>query len=146
MLVLSLLMILMQFPLLSRSGLLKKLIAESSDGSSCVLQLHDIPGGAITFELIAKFCYGIKMEVTALSVVSLRCSAEYLQMTESYGEGNLVGLAESFLNEVFSNWPDSIKALETCEEVLPFAEELHIVSRCIDSLAMKACSDPDLSN
>ncbi|XP_057431085.1 BTB/POZ domain-containing protein At5g03250-like isoform X2 [Lotus japonicus] len=130
----------------TRSGLLKKLIAECSDGSSCVLQLHDIPGGSITFELIAKFCYGIKIEVTALNVVPLRCSAEYLQMTESYSEGNLIRLTESFLNEVFSNWPDSIKVLETCEKVLPFAEDLRIVSRCIDSVAMKACSDPELLN
>ena len=138
----------MQFPLLSRSGLLKKLIAEfsSKDGSSCVLQLHDIPGGAKTFELIAKFCYGVKIDVTALNVVSLRCAAEYLEMTENYGEGNLVSQTEAFLNEVYSNWPDSIKALETCEEVQTFAEDLHIISRCIDSLAMKACSDPSLFN
>ncbi|XP_058748800.1 BTB/POZ domain-containing protein At5g03250-like [Vicia villosa] len=67
-------------------------------------------------------------------------------MTENYGENNLIGYTESFLNEVFSNWPDSIKALETCEEVQNFAEDLHIVSRCIDSLAMKACSDPELLN
>ncbi|XP_020237031.1 BTB/POZ domain-containing protein At5g03250-like [Cajanus cajan] len=135
-----------KFPLLSRSGLLKKLIAESSneDGSSCVLQLHDVPGGAITFENITRFCYGVKIDITSLNVVSLRCAAEYLQMTENYGEGNLVAQTEAFLNEVFSNWPDSIKALETCEEVQPFAEDLHIVSRCIDSLAMKACSDPSL--
>ncbi|KAG4971304.1 hypothetical protein GLYMA_13G221200v4 [Glycine max] len=135
-----------KFPLLSRSGLLKKLIAESSkeDGSSCVLQLHDVPGGAKTFKDITRFCYGVKLEITSLNVVSLRCAAEYLQMTENYGEGNLVAQTEAFLNEIFSNWPDSIKALETCEEVQPFAEDLHIVSRCIDSLAMKACSDPNL--
>ncbi|QCD76952.1 hypothetical protein DEO72_LG1g574 [Vigna unguiculata] len=135
-----------KFPLLSRSGLLKKLIAESSneDGSSCVLQLHDVPGGAKTFEDITSFCYGVKIEITSLNVVSLRCAAEYLQMTEEYGEGNLVAQTETFLNEIFSNWPDSIKALETCEEVQPFAEDLHVVSRCIDSLAMKACSDPNL--
>lgn len=138
----------MQFPLLSRSGLLKKLIAESTseDGSSSILQLHDVPGGAKTFELITKFCYGAKLEITALNVVSLRCAAEHLQMTENYGADNLIGYTESFLNEVFSNWPDSIKALETCEEVQNFAEDLHIFSRCIDSLAMKACSDPDLFN
>ncbi|XP_057979634.1 BTB/POZ domain-containing protein At5g03250-like isoform X2 [Malania oleifera] len=65
-------------------------------------------------------------------------------MNEDYGEGNLVIQTENFLNEVFGNWTDSIKALETCEEVLPQAEELHIVSRCINSLAIKACADPSL--
>ncbi|KAK7245624.1 hypothetical protein RIF29_40472 [Crotalaria pallida] len=137
-----------KFPMLSRSGLLKKLIAESSneDGSNCVVQLHDIPGGAKTFKLISRFCYGVKIEVTALDVVGLRCAAEYLQMTENYGDGNLIAQTEAFLNEVFSNWSDSIKALETCEQVQTFAEDLHIVSRCIDSLAMKVCSDPNLFN
>lgn len=86
------------------------------------------------------------MELTTLNVVSLRCAAEYLRMTEDYGEGNLIAQTEAFLNEVFSSWTDSIKALETCEEVLPCAEEIHIVSRCIDSLAMKACADPNIFN
>ncbi|XP_042490477.1 BTB/POZ domain-containing protein At5g03250 [Macadamia integrifolia] len=135
-----------KFPLLSRSGVLEKLIAEASNnnGQSCILQLHDIPGGAKVFELIAKFCYGIKMELTSLNLVSLRCAAEHLQMTEDYGEGNLIFQTETFLNEIFGNWADSIKVLDMCEEVLEYAEELHIVSRCIDSLAMKACADPSL--
>lgn len=94
--------------------------------------------------LVAKFCYGVKIELTAVNVVGLRCAAEHLQMTEDYGEGNLITHTENFLNEVFGNWTDSIRALETCQEVLPHAEELHIVSRCINSLAMKASADPSL--
>ncbi|XP_016470393.1 BTB/POZ domain-containing protein At5g03250-like [Nicotiana tabacum] len=137
-----------KFPLISRSGLLAKLIKESSndDGSVCVLQLSDIPGGAKAFELVAKFCYGVKIELTPLNIVSLRCASEYLQMTEETGDGNLITQTEVFLNDVFGNWTDTIKALETCEEVLPHAEELHIVSRCINSLAMKACTDTKLFN
>lgn len=136
----------MQFPLLNRSGLLQKMISEfqSEDGKGCILQLHDIPGGAKSFELIAKFCYDVKIELTALNVVSLRCAAEYLRMTEDYVGGNLIVHTENFLNEVFGNWKDSIRALEACEEVLSQAEELHIVTRCINSLAMKACADPSL--
>ncbi|XP_070030180.1 BTB/POZ domain-containing protein At5g03250-like isoform X2 [Nicotiana sylvestris] len=84
------------------------------------------------------------MELTARNVVSLRCAAEYLQMNEDYGEGNLIAQTESFLIEVFGFWTDTFKALETCEDVLPWAEELHIVSRCIDSLSTKACADPTL--
>ncbi|KAJ8533848.1 hypothetical protein K7X08_007172 [Anisodus acutangulus] len=137
-----------KFPLISRSGLQAKLIKEScnDDGSVCVLQLSDVPGGAKTFELVAKFCYGVKIELTPLNVVSLRCASEYLQMTDEYGDGNLISQTEAFLNDVFGNWTDTIKALETCEEVLPHAEELHIVSRCINSLAMKACTDTKLFN
>lgn len=138
----------LQFPLISRSRLLEKLLEDISgeEGTPRTLKLDDIPGGAKAFELITKFCYGVKIDLTALNVVSLRCAAEYLKMTEEYGEGNLIGQTEAFLDEVFSKWKDSLKALETCEEVLPYAEELHIVSRCIDSLAMKACADPNLFN
>ncbi|CAL0299542.1 unnamed protein product [Lupinus luteus] len=137
-----------KFPLLCRSGLLKKLIADSSneDGSSSVLELHDVPGGDKTFNLVTRFCYGVKIEVTASNVVSLRCASEYLQMNENYGEGNLVSQTESFLIEVLSNWSDTIKALQTCEEVKNISEEIHIVPRCIDSLAMKVCSGPNMFN
>ncbi|KAJ6901861.1 BTB/POZ domain-containing protein [Populus alba x Populus x berolinensis] len=135
-----------KFPLLSRSEVLENLIGEhsSEDEKRCVLQLHGVPGGAKTFLLAAKFCYGIKMELNASNVVSLRCAAEYLGMSEDYGEENLITQTENFLNEVFGSWTDSLKALETCEEVPLLAEELHIVSRCINSLAMKACADPSL--
>ncbi|XP_050226969.1 BTB/POZ domain-containing protein At5g03250 [Mercurialis annua] len=137
-----------KFPLLSRSGLLEKLIEElpEIDGSARSLNLDDMPGGAKAFEFISKFCYGVKVELTALNIVSVRCAAEYLRMTEEYGEGNLIMQSETFLNEVFGIWEESLKALETCEEVLIYAEQLHIVSRCIDSLAIKACVDPIVFN
>ncbi|KAL0402278.1 UNVERIFIED_CONTAM: BTB/POZ domain-containing protein [Sesamum latifolium] len=141
-----------KFPLSSRSQLLEKLVQEfsasqeSEEETKCVLSLHDLPGGATSLLLIAKFCYGVKFELTAAEVVSLRCAAEYLQMSEDYGEGNLISVTERFLDNVLRNWVDTIKALETCEAVLPLSEELHIISRCIDSLATKACADLTLSS
>ncbi|KAL0303171.1 UNVERIFIED_CONTAM: BTB/POZ domain-containing protein [Sesamum radiatum] len=141
-----------KFPLSSRSQLLEKLVQEfsasqeSEEETKCVFSLRDLPGGATSLLLIAKFCYGVKFELTAAEVVSLRCAAEYLQMTEDYGEGNLISVTERFLDNVLRSWVDTIKALETCEAVLPLSEELHIISRCIDSLATKACADPTLSS
>lgn len=137
----------MQFPLLSRSGVLERLIAGTTDGGEdgSVVWLPDIPGGAKAFELVAKFCYGVKLELIAANVVYLRCAAEHLQMTEDYGEGNLISQTEVFLNQVVLNsWKDSIKALQTCEDVLPHAEDLHIVKRCVESLSVKALTDPNL--
>ncbi|KAE8692486.1 BTB/POZ domain-containing protein [Hibiscus syriacus] len=69
--------------------------------------------GAIAFELISKFCYGVRIELTAQNVASIRCAAEYL-----------------LLNHV----------KKSCRMPRSF----HIVSRCIDSLATKACADPSL--
>lgn len=137
----------MQFPLLSKSGLLERLIREKIDKGedSCLIDLSDIPGGAKAFELAARFCYGVKFEMTSSNVVHLRCAADYLEMTEEMAEGNLIAQTESFFTQtVLKSWKDSIKALQTCDDVLDIAERLQIVKRCVDSLATKSCSDPDL--
>eukprot|EP00249_Psilotum_nudum_P024069 c29080_g2_i1 orf=244-2175(-) len=136
-----------KFPLISKCGKLAKLIEQVSDGDDevCHIQLHDIPGGPDAFELAAKFCYGVRLELTASNVVVLRCAAEYLDMTEEFGEENLIARTEGFLSQVvLRSWKDSIHALHSCDAVLSHAEELGIVKRCVDSVAMKACTDPNL--
>lgn len=136
-----------KFPLLSKSGLLERLIREKIDKGedSCLIDLSDIPGGAKAFELAARFCYGVKFELTSSNVVHLRCAADYLEMTEEMSEGNLIAQTENFLTQtVLRSWKDSIKALQTCDDILDIAERLQIVKRCVDSLATKSCSDPDL--
>ncbi|KAH6757470.1 hypothetical protein C2S51_038813 [Perilla frutescens var. frutescens] len=136
-----------KFPLLSRSGVMERLIAEASQGEEgCVIKLPDIPGGAKTFETVAKFCYGVKLELTAANVVHLRCAAEHLEMTEEYREGNLISQTENFLNHVvLENWKDSLQALQTCDSILSYAENLDIPKHCIESLAAKACTEQNLS-
>ncbi|KAK8942766.1 BTB/POZ domain-containing protein [Platanthera zijinensis] len=135
-----------KFPLLNRSGLLKKMISkhQDEDGKDCILQLHDLPGGAKTFELVANFCYDVKIELNSQNVAALRCAAEQLCFSEDYFEGNLISQTENFLNNILGNWKDSMKVLKTCEDLLPLAEELHIVTRCINSLATQVCSDSNL--
>ncbi|CAO2823368.1 unnamed protein product [Amaranthus hypochondriacus] len=135
-----------KFPLLSRSGVLERLIADSDEGDEgFVISLSDLPGGAKMFELVAKFCYGVKLELTASNVVYLRCVAEYLEMTEEYGEGNLIHQTETFLTQgVLKSWKESLRALQTCDDILSYADQLHITKRCIESLAVKASTDPNL--
>ncbi|XP_040379074.1 BTB/POZ domain-containing protein At5g03250-like isoform X2 [Oryza brachyantha] len=140
-----------KFPLMSRSGTLQKLISEAAtdDGEPCSVELHGIPGGAAAFELAARFCYDVSAELNAGNVVSLRCAAEHLGMTEDHGgggEGNLVEQTEAFLRDVLGSWDDAVRALRSCDGagVLPLAEELLVVPRCIDALASKACADPTL--
>lgn len=134
-----------KFPLLSKSAVLEQLIEESSDQEECIIKLSDIPGGAKSFEMVARFCYGVKIELSSANVVHLRCASEHLQMTEEISDDNLIAQTEMFLNQVvLRNWKDSLKALETCDDLLPHAEDLHIVKRCIESLASKATTDPNL--
>lgn len=136
-----------KFPLVSRSGRIRKMVSEGRDTDLGHLELRDVPGGSEAFELAAKFCYGVNFEITTSNVAVLRCVAEYLEMTEDYGDGNLAARTEAFLNEiVLQSLADSVAVLHTCENLLPLAEELRIVGRCIDAAASKACREQIASN
>ncbi len=82
--------------MLSRSGRLNRLVFESRDTEKDCINMDDMPGGAVAFELAAKFCYGITVKITARNVAALRCAAEYLEMTEEYEKDNLVTRTEAF--------------------------------------------------
>ncbi|KAE8704869.1 Detected protein of unknown function [Hibiscus syriacus] len=92
-----------KFPLVSKSGYIRKVVSESNDADLSVIEIPNVPGGADAFELIAKFCYGINFEISTENIVMLRCAAEYLEMTKDYAVGNLVGRTEAYLNEVVLN-------------------------------------------
>ncbi|GAB4838413.1 26S proteasome regulatory subunit 6B [Ancistrocladus abbreviatus] len=131
-----------KYPLISRSGKLNRIIYESDNGELNKIVLNDLPGGLEAFELAAKFCYGMAVDLTAANISGLRCAAEYLEMTEDLEEGNLIFKAEAFLSYVvLSSWRDSIIVLKSCEKLSPWAENLQIVRRCSESIAWKACAN-----
>ncbi|KAJ6733748.1 hypothetical protein OIU74_005519 [Salix koriyanagi] len=132
-----------KYPLLSRSGKMNRLIYESRDLDLNKVALDDLPGGPEAFELAARFCYGIAVDLTAANISGLRCAAEYLEMTEDLEEGNLIFKTEAFLSYVvLSSWRDSILVLKSSEKLSPWAENLQIVRRCSESIAWKACANP----
>ncbi|XP_057978372.1 root phototropism protein 3 [Malania oleifera] len=132
-----------KYPLLSRSGRMNRIVYESRDGELNKLVMDDLPGGPEAFELAAKFCYGLAIDLTAANISALRCAAEYLEMTEDLEEGNLIFKTEAFLSYVvLSSWRDSILVLKSCEKLSPWAENLQIVRRCSESIAWKACANP----
>ncbi|KAI5059388.1 hypothetical protein GOP47_0026127 [Adiantum capillus-veneris] len=132
-----------KFPLLSKCGRLQSLAISSSGSLKDEIDIQDIPGGAEAFEICAKFCYCIVITLNAFNVMAVRCAAEYLEMTEAMEKGNLGFKLEVFLNSsIFRSWKDTIISLQATEALLPWAEDLKIVSRCIDSISTKACVDP----
>ncbi|XP_074569117.1 BTB/POZ domain-containing protein At3g50840-like [Curcuma longa] len=150
-----------KFPLMSKSRKLHQLIAErdqnnAADGEEYDeveeveedfqhIALPDFPGGVDIFEAAAKFCYGVKVEITACSVAALRCAAEYLEMTEEFAEENLVAKTERFLGQsVLRSLRDSVKALKSCENLHPMAEDLGLVQRFVDSITALASAAADL--
>ncbi|XP_057825525.1 BTB/POZ domain-containing protein SR1IP1 isoform X2 [Cryptomeria japonica] len=131
-----------KFPLASKCGYIRKLVAEAQDADLSMIDLSDIPGGAEAFELAAKFCYGINFEVSTTNIAMLRCAAEYLQMTEDYANANLVSRVEAYINEVVpKNLSSAVSVLHFCENLLPMAEDLNIVSRCIEVVASKTSKE-----
>ncbi|OMO56494.1 hypothetical protein CCACVL1_26505 [Corchorus capsularis] len=129
-----------KFPLLSKSARLQKLVATSNDDSNDELHIQDIPGGPAAFEICAKFCYGMTVTLNAYNVVAARCAAEYLEMYETVEKGNLIYKIDVFLtSSIFRSWKDSIIVLQTTRSLLPWSEELKVVSHCLDSIASKAC-------
>ncbi|KAK8716707.1 hypothetical protein V6N13_044011 [Hibiscus sabdariffa] len=114
------------------------------EGDRYQLSLQGFPGGSDTFETAAKFCYGVKIDLSSSTVVPLRCAAEFLEMIDEYSEDNLISKTERFLSQsVFKSLKESIKALKSCESVMTSAESLGVVQRLMDSIVSRASSvDP----
>ncbi|KAJ1436556.1 SKP1/BTB/POZ domain superfamily [Sesbania bispinosa] len=154
-----------KFPLMSKSQKFHNLITQQEAMRSTVPQQQeqdddedeiveeqyqvtftDFPGGSEAFEMAAKYCYGVKTDVSPGNVASLRCAGEFLEMTEEFSEDNLISKTERFLSQhVLKTLGDSIKTLKSCEDLMPMAETLGITQRCIDSIVSRASStDPAL--
>uniref|UniRef100_A0A7N0VEJ9 NPH3 domain-containing protein n=1 Tax=Kalanchoe fedtschenkoi TaxID=63787 RepID=A0A7N0VEJ9_KALFE len=134
-----------KFPLLSKSARLQRLCAEPADRSlqPLAVQLPDFPGGPEVFELCAKFCYGMKITVSAHNIVAARCAAEYLQMTENIERGNLVQKLDAFFDAcVLTGWRDAIVALQSTKDLATWSEELGITSRCCSAVSAKILANP----
>ncbi|XP_058081042.1 BTB/POZ domain-containing protein At5g66560 [Magnolia sinica] len=116
-------------------------IEEEGEEEICCISLSEFPGGSEAFEAAAKFCYGVKIELTPSNVAPLRCAGEYLEMTEEFSEDNLISKTERFLTQsVFRNLRDCIETLKSCDNLMPLAEALSIPQRCIESIATRASS------
>ncbi|KAI3795667.1 hypothetical protein L1987_38324 [Smallanthus sonchifolius] len=132
-----------QFPLVQKCGLLQQLCSERGDTQSVTLELHDIPGGTDGFELCAKFCYGIKIDLSAHNFVPAICAAKFMQMTETIGKGNFVSKLEVFFNScILEGWKDSVVALQTTERFPEWSENLGIIRSCIDCVVDKILTSP----
>ncbi|KAF5731471.1 BTB/POZ domain-containing protein [Tripterygium wilfordii] len=131
-----------KFPLVSRSGRFRRLFLESKDSKVSRISLAAVPGGSEAFEIAAKFCYGIHVEITLSNVAMVRCAAHFLEMTEDFAEKNLEARAEEYLKEtVLPNISNSISVLHYCETLLPISEEINLVNSLITAIANNVCKE-----
>lgn len=131
-----------KFPLVSRSGKIRKMLLESKDSKISRINLSSVPGGPEAFELAAKFCYGVNVEITLSNVAKLRCIAHFLEMTEELAEKNLETRTETYLKEnVFSKISNSISILHSCESLVPVSEDINLVNRLVTAITNVVCKE-----
>ncbi|KAF3637105.1 putative dnaJ -like protein subfamily C member 14-like [Capsicum annuum] len=131
-----------KFPLISRSERIRKLLLKANDTKVLRINLIGLPGGSNAFELAAKFCYRVNVEITISNVTLLRCAARFMKMTEDISEKNLEIRTEVFLKDaVFPNISNSISVLHRCETFLPLSEEVNLVSQLINAITNNACKE-----
>ncbi|KAL6969399.1 hypothetical protein U1Q18_029112 [Sarracenia purpurea var. burkii] len=138
-----------KFPMLSKCLHLQRLCTETNESHhhQQLVQLPDFPGGIEAFELCAKFCYGITITLSSYNLVSARCAAEFLQMTEDVEKGNMIYKIEVFFNScILQGWKDSIVTLQSTKSFPSWSEELGITSRCIEAIASKVLANPSKMN
>ncbi|VYS69664.1 unnamed protein product [Arabidopsis thaliana] len=124
--------------LCAKSGYFK----EREDQLSEIEIPQEFPGGAETFEKIMLFIYGCPTLIHPFNIAGLRCAAQFLEMTEQHSTGNLCERFDLYLNQVvLQNWDDTLVVLKKCQDLVPWSEDLLIVSRCIESLAFTACME-----
>uniref|UniRef100_A0A1D1YD75 Root phototropism protein 2 n=1 Tax=Anthurium amnicola TaxID=1678845 RepID=A0A1D1YD75_9ARAE len=63
-------------------------------------------------------------------------------MTDRYCDGNLASRTEEFLSRAALNsLPSALAVLRSCERLLPMADQLNIVQRCVDAVGSKVCDE-----
>lgn len=117
---------------------MQRLCNDSEESDSVTIELNDIPGGADAFELCAKFCYGITINLSAHNLVNVLCASKFLRMSDSVEKGNLLPKLEAFFHScVLQGWKDSIVTLQSTAKLPEWCENLGIIRKCIDSIVEK---------
>ncbi|KAK4783656.1 hypothetical protein SAY86_008030 [Trapa natans] len=130
-------------PLLPKCGLLQQLCSGSDEKENSLVEISDIPGGEDAFELCAKYCYGITINLSANNFLPALCAAKFLRMTESVEKGNFILKLETFFSScILGGWKDSITTLQATSKLPELSEDLGIVRRCIDSIVEKILTPP----
>ncbi|CAI9783998.1 unnamed protein product [Fraxinus pennsylvanica] len=134
-----------KYPLVPKSNLLQQHCSEleEEDSSNIAMELHDIPGGEEAFELCAKFCYGITINLSAHNFVPAFCASKFLQMTEAVEKVNFVSRLEFFFSScILEGWKDSIVTLQNTGRLFEWSENFGIVRRCVESIVEKILTPP----
>lgn len=72
-----------KFPLISKSHYFDENIPETQPGEGPLeMRIMDFPGGPAAFETVAKYCYGIDIELSTEDIAYTYCACRYLRIPE----------------------------------------------------------------
>ncbi|URD93281.1 NPH3 family [Musa troglodytarum] len=131
--------------LLHKCGLIQRLCsnADNETGQPIPMALHDIPGGEEAFELCAKFCYGITINLSAHNFVAAVSAAKFLRMTESVAKGNFIAKLDLFFEScILQGWKDSIMTLQSLWRHSAWSDDHRIMQPCMNSVIEKILIHP----
>ncbi|CAA2989861.1 root phototropism 3-like [Olea europaea subsp. europaea] len=127
-----------KLPLVSRSGFINRMVFQNRGHGNLSLQIDILPGGSKCFELVVKFCYGWKVNLT----VPLYCAAHFLEMRDDLEQGNLISKTEDFLSYIIvSSWKDTFRLFKSCEFISAWTRDLQILKCCSEAVAWKVCKN-----
>jgi APA family basic amino acid/polyamine antiporter len=72
-----------KFPLISKSAYFDENIPDASSAPApgpIQVELRDFPGGAGAFEVVARYCYGIDIELSMDNIAHVYCAARTLKV------------------------------------------------------------------
>ncbi|XP_058072964.1 BTB/POZ domain-containing protein At3g22104 isoform X2 [Magnolia sinica] len=132
------------------SGRLRKLFNKSMVVATTNLKVifQDLPGGAVAFELMARFCYNNgRIPITPPNVGLLHCVAHFMEMDECKSHPhNLIEQTQKFLDTAaLWTWMDILAALKQTQDVFPAVDSSGTLQKFLDSLVSRIISANDAS-
>jgi hypothetical protein len=139
-----------KFPLISKSMYFDENIPESAAAGVTEMIIKDFPGGPNAFEIVAKYCYGIDIELTVDNIAYVYCASRVLRVPD------LEKSTEAFMTEVVLRDPaksavvlkvaTAIGAYRRTQQRFVGAVDLGVLRACaplvLHSLAFSVLSGP----
>lgn len=131
-----------KFPLISKSQYFDDNIPESATSGATEMIIKDFPGGPNAFEIVAKYCYGIDIELTVDNIAYVYCASRVLRVTD------LEKSTEAFMTEVVLRDPaKSAVVLKVATGIANMSDAMMegLVGHCINAIASMFAPLPELN-
>lgn len=132
-----------KFPLVSKSAYFDEIIPDSSQvPGPTEIRLTEFPGGAAAFEIVAKYCYGLEIELTVENIAPVYCACRVLKVAE------LERSTEAYMTDYVLR--DPVKAaivLRVTAGIAHMTEAMMagLVGHCINAIAAMFAPIPELN-